>query len=1073
MADKSLIAHYNSTDDISYHLIGKIVDTRSAKLNAWRDFDDVTTVDLASYIRLNHSRLLTSSIIWRPQIFSEIKSQALYTLKFLYSQVNETLMIIKEAPMESHLALRAIWIDAKPRIRDFLDDLNDLHVIKDDLDEFERFLNESYNNNDFYVKDVVEFTYYVLDEMAIRNHLESLPGFVNDMWGMMGNTSQSIKQSLTYIVDTIKMAYSNFLESVNKVLEADFMELVSERLEAMILQYDNFVRDLHMKLLEYWEETWVNATTRLSIYWHELLKSIEPLFFKILHYTESFVFTVWKGVMDFFYNRTQELTDSPYFNYVSTFGHEMDKIYKDLVNNDLITNIKKYSKKLWNVVWSKIEKYIPFKDEFKQLFAEFRNAWENFLKTPQVVYVIEKYNEAYVRLKWWYDYFLIGEALEKVWEILYAKLTDMAKTALQYEELHRTPKTNFIFDPHVGEIRLEQKLPMSWHAFNRTPDFSEIAEYRAVRDFMDDWLTSNRSIWSYYYEIRPYLDLDNIVPPFTGLAMMTAQGTLVTFDKRVFTICEGGTFLLTKDYRNNNFTVLMESNEQGLYDLVVLAKKNLIYVDLYKEQVSLGRDSPLTLPAIVEEWLVDRQGDLLMIEGRSGLDIQCNLLFRTCKLQVSGWHYASLGGLLGTYNNEQYDEQQLPNGTLNADVSTLAYGWSLRTGVPPAYTRQLSNDTQCDKFFNNKVSPLHPCFTVIDAQPFHDECVRGIEACALAAAYLELCAQQHVPTHIPDHCVQCTTAQGDVVEEGSFVQLENPPNSTDVVFVIEAEQCNKNIRKAKNIDLFIEAFDSKLQGSGFSDNRYAVVAYGGRGELRRPRALYVRNCLFADAVAVPAHFDAFHVEKGDGAGGGGAEADVFAALRFASALPLRAAAPRALLLLPCARCRAAAMHLDYSTIYHNLMENSITLHILMNDEFTLSKKRVAKYLFGVDSTLAYTNKDYERLVGDFGLRKQVKLPKDKLGVCTSLAMETNGSVWAGAKLSGERGAARRFATVVGARAARSARACAPARCECRAARLHCRPCRDTDPLELSFWNSDDIDELIDLAMDPPNLPSFR
>lgn len=227
--------------------------------------------------------------------------------------------------MEAHLALRNIWSDAKPRIRDFLDDLNDLHVIKDDLDEFERFLNESYNSNDFYAKDIVEFTYYVLDEMALRNHLENLPGFVSDMWGIMGNTSQSIKESLTYVIDSIKKAYANFLESVNKVLEADLMELVSERLEAMILQYDNFVRDLHMRLLEYWEETWVNATTRLSKYWQQLFKSIEPLFFKIVHYSEAFVVAIWKEVMDFFYDRTHELTDTPYFNYVSTFGHEMDK----------------------------------------------------------------------------------------------------------------------------------------------------------------------------------------------------------------------------------------------------------------------------------------------------------------------------------------------------------------------------------------------------------------------------------------------------------------------------------------------------------------------------------------------------------------------------------------------------------------------------------------------------------------------------------------------------------------------------------------------------------------------------
>ncbi|CAH2058175.1 unnamed protein product, partial [Iphiclides podalirius] len=1077
MVDRSLIAHYNSTDDISYHLIGKIVDARSAEMNAWRDFDDVTTVDLASYIRLNHSRLLTSSVVWRPQVFGEARSRAVALLKLLYAQVNETLVLVKEAPMEAHQALRAIWVDAKPRIREFLDDLNDLHVIKDDLDEFERFLNESYEHNDFYVRDVVEFTYYVLDEMAIRNHLEGLPGFVNDVWGMMGNTSSSIKQSLTYVVESVKTAYSNFLESVSRVLEADLMELVSDKLETMIMQYDNFVRDLHMRLLQYWEETWVNATTRLSEYWRELLRSIEPLFFKMLHYTESFVFTVWKGAMDFFYNRTQELTDSPYFNYVSTFGHEMDRLYKDLVNNDLITNVKKYSKKLWSVMWEKVERYIPFKDEIRQLYSEFKSAWENFLKTPQVVYVREKYNEAYERLKWWYDYFMIGEAAHKVWGILYAKLTDMAKTALQYEEIHRTPKTKFVFDPRAGMVRLEQKLPMSWHAFNRTPDLAEVAEYRAVRDFVDDWLTSNRSIWSYYYEIRPYMDLNNVVPPFAGMAMMTAQGTLVTFDKEVFTISESGTFLLTKEYRQNNFTVLMESNDQGQYDLVILTKRSLIYIDLYKEQVSLGRSTALSLPAAIEELVVDRQSDVITVEGRSGLEVQCNVLFRTCKLQVSGWHYAALGGLLGTYNNEQYDERQLPGGLLGADVTSLGRGWRLRgegEGPRQATPTKSGDQTQCDKFFANKVSPLHPCFSVIDARPFRAECSAGADACALANAYLELCAQQHVPTHIPDHCVQCTTPQGELVDEGSFVQLLEPPNSTDVVFLVEAHECNRNLRRAKNIELFVEALDSKLQGDGFSDNRYAVVVYGGRGVFRSPRALYVDNELFADAVDVPRHFDAFRIDKAEGKEGAAPKADAFAALRFASSLPLRAAAPRAFVLMPCARCNAAAMTLDYSTIYHNLMENSVTLHILMNDEFTLSKKRVAKYLFGVDSTLAYTNKDYERLVGDAGLRKQVKLPKDKLGICNSLALETNGTVWAGAKLSGERAAARRFATVAGARVARAGRACARARCECRAARLHCRPCRDDrDPLELSFWNSDDIDELIDMAMDPPNLPSFR
>lgn len=36
---------------------------------------------------------------------------------------------------------------------------------------------------------------------------------------------------------------------------------------------------------------------------------------------------------------------------------------------------------------------------------------------------------------------------------------------------HREAKTKFVFEPNDGIMLLEQKLPMSWHAFNETPNF--------------------------------------------------------------------------------------------------------------------------------------------------------------------------------------------------------------------------------------------------------------------------------------------------------------------------------------------------------------------------------------------------------------------------------------------------------------------------------------------------------------------------------------------------------------------------------------------------------------------------
>jgi hypothetical protein len=36
---------------------------------------------------------------------------------------------------------------------------------------------------------------------------------------------------------------------------------------------------------------------------------------------------------------------------------------------------------------------------------------------------------------------------------------------------YREAKTKFIFDPECGNVEWEQKLPISWHAFNETPKF--------------------------------------------------------------------------------------------------------------------------------------------------------------------------------------------------------------------------------------------------------------------------------------------------------------------------------------------------------------------------------------------------------------------------------------------------------------------------------------------------------------------------------------------------------------------------------------------------------------------------
>ena len=94
-----------------------------------------------------------------------------------------------------------------------------------------------------------------------------------------------------------------------------------------------------------------------------------------------------------------------------------------------------------------------------------------------------------------------------------------------------------------------------------------------------------------------------------------------------------------------------------------------------------------------------------------------------------------------------------------------------------------------------------------------------------------------------------------------------------------------------------------------------------------------------------------------------------------------------------------------------MLNRDITLHILTDAEFRFNKPNASRQflgkkrhvavekkvkptcLIGLDARTGYTPKEIKgRLVGDADLRRQSKFPRSAIGVCASLALETNGIV---------------------------------------------------------------------------------
>ncbi|KAJ8914497.1 hypothetical protein NQ315_002769 [Exocentrus adspersus] len=425
------------------------------------------------------------------------------------------------------------------------------------------------------------------------------------------------------------------------------------------------------------------------------------------------------------------------------------------------------------------------------------------------------------------------------------------------------------------------------------------------------------------------------------------------------------------------------------------------------------------LPTQIGDSYIHQHSDILIVGSSSGFTLECNLKFHICVFEMSGWYFGKTAGLLGTYNNEPSDDFTTRyKSRLNiTDINTFGESWHVNNTCE--MTTSIADHTSvhtvpkniinlCSEFFASKVSQLNTCFPKIPKESFMNMCLSSTnekDACISAVSYMNLCSYANVPLRIPDTCVTCDLLNGTRIKEGEFVRLQGSevPRSVDVVFIIEAKECNKDITKSKNFGNVAELLDKELTELKLTQNRYAVVVFGGDGVFDEPRNMIIDGNVFTTSKFVSHYLN--NLPTGNG------NKDIFNAIIFAYNLIFRPGVSRCFILLPCSECNKYYMEHDYSTVHQLLSEGAVTLNVIMNDYFTMQKEREVKTLFGIDKRYVYTKRDTKEFIRDQVLRKSIILPKSTLGPCLSLILETNGTVFSGKYLETDKKTSKKMSTV--------------------------------------------------------------
>lgn len=499
---------------------------------------------------------------------------------------------VKTIYSESRDTVKDVWTNAEPFTQGFLEDIgyagnfylrfnnlailidlnqySGLQVIESDIEEFRLFLNQSYEANDFYVKTVVNFTLTVLDELSIRNHIDSLPKIIYEIWQMLGESGEALRKSILWFIETVKSSYNKAIDLIGRLFHGEALEHVTAVLERGVAKYDQIVKDLHVKFIKYVERMWTRISDTLVKYWQRSMERIEPSLFQFIHHIESVVWNISQEIFNFLYVRSNEIVESPYFHRVSNFTQDIDRLYQDIMGNDVLTNLRKYSVLGWQFVKEKYFVLVPFGKEMNEIISELIGEIRQLYTLEPVQFLGDKLAEVQRSIEWFANEFQVERRLLQLWSIVRDKVTRFSQTALETDDKYREAKTKFVFDPDVGVLKLEQKLPMSWHAFNETPILEEIQEYRTLLDATSYFQGSNTSIWTLYYEYKQYLDPNTWLPPFKAHSLLIGSTHYMTFDRRFvsmnspFAVIENNrkpnkcSYLLAHDFIDGNFSLLLE-----------------------------------------------------------------------------------------------------------------------------------------------------------------------------------------------------------------------------------------------------------------------------------------------------------------------------------------------------------------------------------------------------------------------------------------------------------------------------------------------------------------------------------
>ncbi|KAL3212343.1 hypothetical protein MRX96_036005 [Rhipicephalus microplus] len=407
------------------------------------------------------------------------------------------------------------------------------------------------------------------------------------------------------------------------------------------------------------------------------------------------------------------------------------------------------------------------------------DVYENVVYHPHVQYVSQVTNNAIRKIREVSDRLGLHDAAVAVIDMGAKQIQDSIVEGF-------TDAIREVLQPAFGAAKesLAQAFDVSSY-----PEFDHLV---AAKDRFYDLGTN--SFWDAFYQYSLATDPQAWVPPFKARALVAGSQHYRTFDGFHFEFAGECSYLLAKDFLNDNFAVVINYARDGQR----VTKKSITVItdggrfDISTDYKVTKAGNKIELPVQERGTTIYRAGHVITVENDNGLKISCNLAYDQCVTEVTGAYFGKTGGLLGTYDYEDKLDLMTPDRKIVQDTTAFASEWEVGQGrcrnqrnLAQSAVTEPKATAFCSKYFEKEESPLRSCFKMVDPKPYMKMCLHDMNAaiysddmeshvCLSAAAYREECREFGISLDMPRICVRCAKPDGAEMLAGDIRDRNGP-----------------------------------------------------------------------------------------------------------------------------------------------------------------------------------------------------------------------------------------------------------------------------------------------------------